>query len=349
MDFKKFILPHIWNLKPYSSARDEFKGKEGIFLDANENPLGSGNIPNWNRYPDPMQWNIKSQLAEIKQCSVDQIFLGNGSDEAIDLLIRMTCEPAKDHIIICPPTYGMYEVSASVNNVNIQRINLTSEYQLNVNEICENINEFSKLIFICTPNNPTGNKLNRSDIKTILTKFQTGFVIIDEAYVDFSDEVSFISELSSYPNLIVLQTLSKAYGLASLRLGMAYADPILIQLLNKIKPPYNIGGATQSLVEEALKNKEFAKTSVETLNNAKKDLISKLKDLPEVITIYPSNANFLLVKYINSQALFDYLIKEKIITRNRSSVTLCDNSIRISIGLPDENNQLIEKIKRFYA
>jgi histidinol-phosphate aminotransferase len=349
MDFKKFILPHIWNLKPYSSARDEFKGKEGVFLDANENPLGSGNIPDWNRYPDPMQWNIKNQLAEIKQCSVDQIFLGNGSDEAIDLLIRMTCEPSKDHIIICPPTYGMYEVSASVNNVQIQRINLTNDYQLNVSEICENINEFSKLIFICTPNNPTGNKLNRADIHTILAKFQTGFVIIDEAYFDFSDEASFISELSTYANLIVLQTLSKAYGLASLRLGMAYADPILIQLLNKIKPPYNISGATQSLVEEALKNKEFAKTSAETLNNAKKDLISKLKDLPEIITIFPSNANFILIKCINAQALFDYLIEEKIITRNRSSVTLCDNSIRISIGLSEENNQLIEKIKRFYA
>lgn len=349
MDFKKYILPHIWNLKPYSSARDEFKGKDGIFLDANENPLGSGSIPDWNRYPDPMQWNIKNQLAEIKQCKVDQLFLGNGSDEAIDLLIRMTCEPTNDHIIICPPTYGMYEVSASVNNVQIQRINLTNDYQLNVREICENINEFSKLIFICSPNNPTGNKLNRADIKTILAKFQTGFVIVDEAYIDFSDEASFISELGMYPNLIVLQTLSKAYGLASLRLGMAFANPIIIQLLNKIKPPYNISGATQSLVGEALKNKEFAKTSAETLNSAKKDLISNLKDLPEIITIYPSNANFILVKCMHAQALFDYLIKEKIITRNRSTVTLCDNSIRISIGLPEENNQLIEKIKRFYA
>jgi histidinol-phosphate aminotransferase len=349
MDFKKFILPHIWNLKPYSSARDEFKGKEGVFLDANENPLGSGNIPDWNRYPDPMQWNIKHQLAEIKQCNVDQIFLGNGSDEAIDLLIRMTCDQRKDHIIICPPTYGMYEVSASVNNVQIERIDLTADYQLNVDEICAHINENSKLIFICSPNNPTGNKLNRESIYTILDKFTSGFVIVDEAYFDFSDEPSFITELSKFPNLIVMQTLSKAYGLASLRLGMAFAHPIIIQLLNKIKPPYNISGATQSLVEEALKNKEFAKTSAETLNSAKKDLISNLRDLPQIITIYPSNANFILVKCTNAQALFDYLIKEKIITRNRSSVTLCDNSIRISIGLPEENNQLIKKIKRFYA
>lgn len=349
MDFKKYILQHIWNLKPYSSARDEFKGKEGVFLDANENPLGSGVIDAWNRYPDPMQWNIKEQLAELKHCSVDQIFLGNGSDEAIDLLIRMTCDPVKDHIIICPPTYGMYEVSASINNINITRINLTTAFQLNVEEICSRINENSKLIFICSPNNPTGNKLNRNDIYTILEKFTTGFVIVDEAYIDFSDEPSFITELENYPNLIVMQTLSKAYGLASLRLGMAFANPIIIQLLNKIKPPYNIGGATQALVEKALKNDEFLKTSVDTLNNAKKALISNLKEVKGIAHIYPSHANFILVKCQLIQELFDYLIEQKIITRNRSNVTLCENSIRITVGLPEENNLLIEKIKRFYA
>jgi len=349
MNFQDYILPHIWNLKPYSSARDEFKGKEGIFLDANENPLGSGNIAAWNRYPDPMQWSIKEKLATIKSCAINQIFLGNGSDEAIDLLIRMTCDPAKDQIIICPPTYGMYEVSASVNNVGIQRVNLTAAYQLDVPGILAAIDESTKLVFICSPNNPTGNKINRTDIFTILDNYKTGFVLVDEAYIDFSDEPSYISELDKYPNLIVLQTLSKAYGLASLRLGMAYAHPTIIQLLNKIKPPYNIGGATQALVDEALTNQDFVKTSVETLNNAKKALISALNSVAGILHIYPSDANFILVKCEDSQKLFDYLIEQKIITRNRSTVTLCENSIRITIGLTEENNQLVDKIKRFYA
>jgi histidinol-phosphate aminotransferase len=349
MNFQDYILPHIWNLKPYSSARDEFKGKEGIFLDANENPLGSGNIAAWNRYPDPMQWSIKEKLATIKSCPVNQIFLGNGSDEAIDLLIRMTCDPAKDQILICPPTYGMYEVSASVNNVGIKRVNLTDSYQLDVPGIFNAISETTKLIFICSPNNPTGNKINRADIITILEKYKTGFVIVDEAYIDFSDEPSFISELVNFPNLIVLQTLSKAYGLASLRLGMAYAHTTIIQLMNKIKPPYNISGATQALVNEALTNNEFVKTSVETLNNAKKALISALKNVSGILHIYPSDANFILVTCSKSQQLFDYLIEQKIITRNRSTVTLCENSIRITVGLTEENNQLVDKIKLFYA
>jgi histidinol-phosphate aminotransferase len=261
----------------------------------------------------------------------------------------MTCNPAKDHVIICPPTYGMYEVSASVNNIEIKRINLTAVYQLNVEEICAQLNERSKLIFICSPNNPTGNKLNRESIYAILDKFTSGFVIVDEAYIDFSDEPSFINELAKFPNLIVMQTLSKAYGLASLRLGMAYANPIIIQLLNKIKPPYNIGGATQELVEKALSNKEFVKTSIETLNNAKKALISGLNNLPGTKHIYPSNANFILVKFEQAQELFDYLIEQKIITRNRSTVTLCEDSIRITVGTTKENNLLLEKIKRFYA
>lgn len=350
MDYQSYILPHIWNLKPYSSARDEFKGDEGVFLDANENPMGSGSeIEAWNRYPDPMQHRIKALLAQIKGCEENQIFLGNGSDEAIDLLIRMTCAAEKNNIIICPPTYGMYEVSASINNITIQRINLTSEYQLDVKEILTQMNENSKLIFICSPNNPTGNKLNREDIYTILNSFKTGFVIVDEAYIDFSDEPSFISELAKYPNLIVLQTLSKAYGLASLRLGMAFAHSAIIQLLNKIKPPYNISGSTQSLVEKALANKEFVKTSVITLNNAKKALISDLKEVEGIDHIYPSHANFILVKCKRAQQLFDYLIEQKIITRNRSNVALCENSIRITIGLPKENNLLLEEIKRFYA
>jgi histidinol-phosphate aminotransferase len=243
----------------------------------------------------------------------------------------------------------MYEVSASVNNVGIQRVNLNASYQLDVQGILAAITKSTKLVFICSPNNPTGNKINRVDILTILDSYKTGFVVVDEAYIDFSDEPSFISELGNYPNLIVLQTLSKAYGLASLRLGMAFAHPTIIQLLNKIKPPYNIGGATQALVDEALTNQDFVKTSVETLNNAKKALISTLKSVSGIVHIYPSDANFILVKCEQSQKLFDYLIEQKIITRNRSTVTLCEDSIRITIGLTEENNQLVDKIKRFYA
>ena len=349
MNYQDYILPHIWNLKPYSSARDEFKGSEGVFLDANENPIGSGNEGNnWNRYPDPLQHAIKSKLAKIKNCSEDQIFLGNGSDEAIDLVMRMSCEAQKHNIIICPPTYGMYEVSASINNIAIQRVNLTPAYQLDVDGILNSINENTRIIFICSPNNPTGNKLNRNDIYTILANFASGFVLIDEAYIDFSDETSFIQELNKFPQLIVLQTLSKAYGLASLRLGMAFANPKLIKLLNKIKPPYNIGGATQEIVMEALNNTTFVQQSIELINEEKIKLLIELSKIPQVIQVHPSQANFLLVNFEKAQALFDYLIDEKVITRNRSNVSLCENSIRITVGLPNENAMLIEKIKSFY-
>jgi histidinol-phosphate aminotransferase len=349
MDFQSYILPHIWNLKPYSSARDEFKGSEGVFLDANENPIGSATLDAWNRYPDPLQYEIKSILADIKQCQTAQIFLGNGSDEAIDLLIRMTCKPIEHEIILCPPTYGMYEVSASINNIRMNRVNLTDAYQLDIDGIKKAITANTRLIFLCSPNNPTGNKLNRNDIYQILKSFKQGFVIIDEAYIDFSDEPSFINELKDFPQLIVLQTLSKAYGLASLRLGMAFADPILIGLFNKIKPPYNIGGATQKIVLEALGNKTFVKESIELIEIEKKNLINQLNLNTNVIHVFPSQANFLLVKFKKAQNLFDYLISEKVITRNRSNVSLCEDSIRITIGLPEENAYLLKKITDFYT
>jgi histidinol-phosphate aminotransferase len=349
MDYKKYILPHIWDLKPYSSARDEFKGSDGVFLDANENPMGSGLDVNYNRYPDPLQWQIKGQIATIKNCSVDEIFLGNGSDEAIDLLIRMTCTSNSSSIIICPPTYGMYEVSASINNIPLTKINLTTEYQLNTNAILKAIDSSTRLIFICSPNNPTGNLMNRADIYRILDTFKTGFIVIDEAYIDFSNEPSFIQELSKYPQLIVLQTLSKAYGLASLRLGMAFANPTIIQLFNKIKPPYNIGGATQHLVQNALKNRPFVKDSIQNIKFNKSQLIADLKHINGVITIFHSDANFILVKFIRAQELFDYLISQKIIARNRSNVELCEDSIRITIGVESENKELIQKIRVFYT
>lgn len=349
MDYKKYILPHIWNLKPYSSARDEFKGNEGIFLDANENPIGSGLEEDFNRYPDPLQWQIKSQIAKVKNCSTDEIFLGNGSDEAIDLLIRMTCTPDASSIIVCPPTYGMYEVSASINNVPLTKVNLTSEYQLNTDAILKAIDSTTRLIFICSPNNPTGNLMKREDIYKILDSFQTGFVVIDEAYIDFSNEPSFIQELPKFPQLIVLQTLSKAYGLASLRLGMAFANPTIINLFNKIKPPYNIGGATQRLVQKALSNSQFVTESIQQLKINKEILINDLKHIKGVSNIFHSDANFILVKFIRAQELFDYLISQKIIARNRSNVELCNDSIRITIGLESENKELIQKIKIFYT
>lgn len=349
MIFQNFILEHIWNLKPYSSARDEFKGKEGVFLDANENPMGSGVPEKWNRYPDPLQLTIKEQLAAIKQCNVDQIFLGNGSDEAIDLIMRMTCQSGIHNIILCPPTYGMYEVSASINHIEQRKVSLLTNYQLDVAGILEAIDSNTRLLFICSPNNPTGNKLNRTDIYTLIESFKTGFVIIDEAYIDFSDEPSFIQELAKYPQVIVMQTLSKAYGLASLRLGMAFAHPTIIGLLNKIKPPYNIGGATQEIVIKALANTSFKENAVSLLLAERKRLIESLGQIPEVIHIYPSDANFILVRFKKSNELFNYLISEKLITRNRSTVTLCEDSIRITIGLSEENDKLVDLISKFYA
>jgi len=302
-----------------------------------------------NRYPDPLQWQIKSQIAKIKNCSTDEIFLGNGSDEAIDLLIRMTCTPDASSIIVCPPTYGMYEVSASINNVPLIKVNLTSEYQLNIDSILKTIDSTTRLLFICSPNNPTGNLMKREYIYKILDSFQTGFVVIDEAYIDFSNEPSFIQELDKFPQLIVLQTLSKAYGLASLRLGMAFANPTIINLFNKIKPPYNIGGATQRLVQKALVNSQFVTESIQQLKINKEILINDLKHIKGVSTIFHSDANFILVKFIRAQELFDYLISQKIIARNRSNVELCNDSIRITIGLESENKELIQKIKIFYT
>ncbi len=349
MNFENFILPHIWNLKPYSSARDEFKGKEGIFLDANENPLGSGVSENWNRYPDPLQLAIKDQLADIKSCSTNQIFLGNGSDEAIDLLMRMTCQSGVHNIILCPPTYGMYEVSASINHIEQRKVSLSKNYQLDVEGILQTVDQNTRLLFLCSPNNPTGNKLKRSDIYTLIESFKTGFVVIDEAYIDFSDEPSFILELAKYPQVIVMQTLSKAYGLASLRLGMAFAHPTLIQLLNKIKPPYNIGGATQEIVFKALKNPSFKNDSVRLILAERTRLVDSLQNIPDIIQIYPSDANFILVHFKRATELFNYLIESQLITRNRSSVALCEDSIRITIGLSEENDKLVQLIKQFYS
>lgn len=346
-NLQSIVRKHILSLAPYSSARDEYTGKEGVFLDANENPIGSATPENWNRYPDPYQAAIKEKIAPIKGCRPTQIFLGNGSDEPIDLIIRLTCEPKEDNIIILPPTYGMYEVSASVNNVQVQKIDLTEDYQLDVDAIIEAINPKTKLIFICSPNNPTGNTINREAILTIIDNFEHGLVIIDEAYNDFADEPSFIPELDNYPNVMVLQTFSKAWGLASLRLGMAFANEELIKLLNKIKYPYNINGLTQKLLIENISNTDFVVNSVNTLNNNRKLLAEALSELSIVEKIFPSDANFLLVKFQDAKAVFDYLIEQKTIVRDRSKVKLCDNSLRISIGTTEENTHLMNLLKAY--
>lgn len=346
-NLQTIVRQHILSLAPYSSARDEYTGKEGVFLDANENPLGSATPENWNRYPDPYQWEIKEKIAPMKGCRPTQIFLGNGSDEPIDLIIRLTCEPQKDNIIILPPTYGMYEVSASVNNVESQKINLTTDYQLDTDRILASINPKTKLIFICSPNNPTGNVINRTSILKIIENFQQGIVIIDEAYNDFSDEPSFIPELDNFPNVMVLQTFSKAWGLASLRLGMAFASEDLIKLLSKIKYPYNINGLTQKALIENIGNIDFVKKSVEILTQNREVLSSNLKKLAIVTKIFPSDANYLLVKFTEAKKVFDYLIDHKTIVRDRSKVVLCEDSLRISVGTASENEQLIELLTNY--
>jgi histidinol-phosphate aminotransferase len=347
LNLQNIVRQHILSLAPYSSARDEYTGKEGIFLDANENPYGSATPENWNRYPDPYQSEIKEKLAPLKGCRPTQIFLGNGSDEPIDLIIRLTCEPKEDNIIILPPTYGMYEVSASVNNVKIQRINLTSDYQLDTDKILSSINSKTKLIFICSPNNPTGNIIERTSILKIIENFQQGIVIIDEAYNDFSDEPSFIPELDKYPNVMVLQTFSKSWGLASLRLGMAFANENLIKFLNKIKYPYNINGLTQKALIENIGNIDFVKKSIKTLTENRKNLSKELEKLDIVIKIFPSDANYLLVKFNESKQVFDFLIENKTIVRDRSKVVLCEDSLRISVGTEIENEQLINLLKQY--
>lgn len=346
-NLQNIVRKHILSLAPYSSARDEYTGKKGIFLDANENPLGSATPENWNRYPDPYQWDIKEKLAPMKGCRPTQIFLGNGSDEPIDLIIRLICEPQADNIIILPPTYGMYEVSASVNNVEIQKINLIDDYQLDTDKILASINLKTKLIFICSPNNPTGNVIDRTLILKIIENFQQGIVIIDEAYNDFSDEPSFIPELNNFPNVMVLQTFSKAWGLASLRLGMAFASEELIKLLNKIKYPYNINGLTQKALIENIGNIDFVKKSIQTLTQNRKELSAELSTLEIVTKIFPSDANYLLVKFTEAKQVFDYLIEHKTIVRDRSKVVLCEDSLRISVGTDKENEQLISLLKQY--
>ncbi|MBD8487479.1 histidinol-phosphate transaminase [Echinicola sp. CAU 1574] len=342
-DLNKLLRPHILQLKPYSSARDEYSGKEGVFLDANENPFGSITKDDHNRYPDPYQQALKSKISEIKGVSSDQIFLGNGSDEAIDLLMRAFCRPGKDNIIILPPTYGMYEVSADVNDIATKRVNLTSDFQLKPDAILDEVDENTKIIFICSPNNPSGNKVNRQDIIKVIEGFD-GLIVVDEAYIDFSDEPSFTTELSNYSNLLVMQTFSKAWGLASLRLGMAFASIEIIKILNKIKPPYNISGLTQETVLAAISDTSRMTKMVDEIMAERVYLQEAFEKMDLIKKIHPTHANFLLVEVPAAKRTYDYLIENQIIVRDRSKVTLCEECLRISVGTREENDRLIQAL-----
>ncbi|AKP53784.1 histidinol-phosphate transaminase [Cyclobacterium amurskyense] len=343
-DLQTLLRPHIASLKPYSSARDEYTGKEGIFLDANENALGSVSEKPYNRYPDPYQSKLKEKLGAIKQVDPANIFLGNGSDEAIDLLFRAFCRPGIDNVIIMPPTYGMYEVSAGINDVATKKVSLSTTFDMEVHKVLEAVDEYTKIIFICSPNNPSGNKINRESIHEILSKFD-GLVVIDEAYIDFSDEPSFSLKLKQHPNLLVMQTLSKAWGLATLRLGMAFASKEIIGILNKIKPPYNISGLTQDTVLEAIGNTAQLEQMIKEILDQKEQLQLALEEIPEVEKVHPSAANFLLAKVPQANKVYQQLIDKKIIVRDRSKVQRCDDCLRITVGSKEENQQMIKALK----
>ncbi|WP_462265614.1 histidinol-phosphate transaminase [Mucilaginibacter sp.] len=345
-DINQLLRENIKSLKPYSSARDEYKGEASIYLDANENAYGSPLDTPYNRYPDPLQHKVKLRLSEIKGVPPRNIFLGNGSDEAIDLLFRSFCNPAVDNVILVPPTYGMYEVSANINDVAIKRVPLTTEYQLNLEGIAEAIDKNTKLIFICSPNNPTGNSINRKDIETILANFN-GIVVVDEAYINFSRQKSFIQELTEYSNLVVLQTLSKAWGLAGLRLGMAFASEEIIEVLNKVKPPYNINDATQHLALQALQQVNLVNSWITDTLKERDILVKNLTKFNFVLDIYPSDANFILVKTTSPKAIYDFLVTHGIIVRDRSKIELCEGALRITIGRPEENEQLINALQQY--
>ena len=352
-DINTLVRDNIKELKPYSSARHEFEGKASVYLDANENPFGSPPSPvgegmgvRFNRYPDPLQWQLKFQLTKIKGVPAENIFIGNGSDEVIDLAYRIFCNPGKDNVIICPPTYGMYEVSGNINDAEIRKVKLTEDFQLDVQGILNAVDIHSKLLFICSPNNPTGNNMNRADVELLLNNFP-GIVIIDEAYINYSNQKTFIQELTEYPNLIVMQTLSKAWGLAALRLGLCYASLDIIDLFNKVKPPYNINLASQQLALQALQNttqvNEWIKITVEEKDN----LQNKISSYSFVQKVYKSDANFLLVKVLDADKLYHWLAANEVVVRNRSKEPLCQGCLRITIGTPVENKQLINLLNEY--
>lgn len=341
-DLIKLVRASVSKLQPYSSARDEYvsDGSEMIFLDANENPFDNG----VNRYPDPYQRSLKSLLAEQKGVSENQILLGNGSDEVLDLIYRAFCEPNKDNIITLPPTYGMYKVLAGINAVENKEVLLTANFELNVDEILETEDSNSKLLFICSPNNPTGNSFKKEGIEKLLKSFN-GLVVIDEAYIDFSQDESWLHQLSMYPNLIVTQTLSKAYGLAGIRLGICYASEEIIDVLNKIKPPYNVNQLTQQRALERVSNQELVNQEVKQIIEERTQLINALDSLDFVSKLYPTDANFVLAKVDDANKRYQQLLEKQVVVRNRSTQPLCENTLRFTVGTPEENKKLIAILK----
>jgi histidinol-phosphate aminotransferase len=339
-DIQNLLRDNIRKLKPYSSARDEFSGEAAVFLDANENPF---NAP-YNRYPDPRQTELKSKIAPVKKVPPENIFLGNGSDEPIDLLIRAFCTPGKDNIVAIAPTYGMYRVAADVNDVKVIEAPLNTDYTLSPKTVLDTVTADTKMIFLCSPNNPTGNALEKEAMLEILNNFN-GLVIVDEAYIDFCPEKSLLSELLEHPNLVVLQTFSKAWGMAGIRLGMAFASQEIIDVLNRIKYPYNINILTQLKAMELIELEKEKSDWVKILVSEREKLAEKLREFPFVVEVYPSDANFLLVKTHDPRGIYHYLVEEKIIVRDRSGVALCEGSLRISVGSEMENQRLIEALE----
>ncbi|MGL5938257.1 MAG: histidinol-phosphate transaminase [Phocaeicola sp.] len=338
---QQLTRPNVWALKPYSSARDEYSGVEAsVFLDANENPYHSP----YNRYPDPLQQLVKQRISEKKALPAASIFLGNGSDEAIDLLFRAFCEPVIDNVVAIDPTYGMYQVCADVNNVAYRKVLLDENYQFKAADLLAATDEQTKLIFLCSPNNPTGNSLQAVEIEKVINEFE-GLVVVDEAYIDFSPEESWLTLLKQYPNLVVLQTFSKAWGCAAIRLGMAFASPEIIAILNKIKYPYNVNLLTQEEALRILDNSEQVESWVETLLEERKRLVAAFDELSCCERVYPTDANFFLAKVSDAKGVYDYLVGKGIIVRNRTTVSLCYNCLRITIGTAQENDRLLEAIK----
>jgi histidinol-phosphate aminotransferase len=342
MNISNLLRENIKNLKPYSSARDEYSGDAMVFLDANENPF---NEP-YNRYPDPLQKELKQKISVLKNIAADKIFLGNGSDEPIDLLIRAFCEPGKDNIVTINPTYGMYQVAADTNNVEVIKMSLTDDFQLDAKLLLSAVTQNTKIIFLCSPNNPSGNLLDKNAMLEIIRNFE-GLVIIDEAYIDFAPGKSFLPEIDKYPNLVILQTFSKAWGMAGIRLGMAFASIELIRVLNKIKYPYNLNILTQRKALELLENKEQVDTWVKMLIEEREKMTKYLSKFHFVTKIYPSDANFLLVSMTDARGIYNYLADSGIIVRDRSKIHLCNNSLRITVGTMDEDNVLLQALREY--
>ena len=337
---ENLLRDNIKKLQPYSSARDEFTEQAEVYLDANENPFNNG----INRYPDPYQNKLKEKVSELKNIAKEKIFFGNGSDEVLDLTIRTFCEPGRDNVIICPPTYAMYKVLADINNIEVKEAILNNDFSLNTNKIISVVNKNTKLLILCSPNNPTGSSINKSDLELLLSKLNC-IVLFDEAYIDFSDKVSALNLIDKYSNLIISQTLSKAWGMAGIRIGMAFASTKIVEILNKVKPPYNINTLSQQKALEGLRNKSLYLDILNMILTQKKLLIRKLKKFNTVKKVYPSDANFLLVKFTNSKFVYKQLKKKGIIVRDRSKQVLCENCLRITVGTEKENNKLIKNLK----